>query len=241
MKIIFSPSKGMESKKIKNTELKKEFYISDKTKELLETLKNLNKIEIGNIMKIKGELLEKTYFNFQNYNSLACQPSIGLYSGVSFKSLNIEKYKDSNFNYMEEHLRILSAFYGVLTPFAEIKEYRLDMTMKILSESLYSFWKNEVSKSFEPNEIIVNLASAEFSKMIDRKKYKVIEIGFGQLQNGKIKSISTEVKKMRGKMLEFMIVNEVEDIELLKNFTVDNYVYSLEFSKEDSLNFIKNN
>lgn len=144
MTIIFSPSKGMESKKIKNTKLKKEFLISDKTRELLKTLKSLNKNEIGNIMKIKGDLLEKTYFNFQNYDSLICEPSISLYNGVSFKSLKIEIYKESNFEYMEKHLRILSALYGILTPFTEIREYRLDMLMKVLPESLYRFWKSGI-------------------------------------------------------------------------------------------------
>ena len=135
MKIIFSPSKEM-----KVGELNSPFSFSpkfkDESKEILNILKNLDKNQIEKIMKIKGELLEETYSNIINYDSRSDVKAINLYNGVAFKKLEIEQYTSKELEYLNNSIIILSAMYGALNPFDNIKKYRLDMTMKISEKSL---------------------------------------------------------------------------------------------------------
>ncbi|MGL4403312.1 MAG: YaaA family protein [Fusobacteriaceae bacterium] len=238
MKIIFSPSKGMKHREIENLRGKKEILFSEKTENLLDILRGFSRDEIAQIMKIKGGLLETTFQNYGNFDTLSSHRGIELYSGISYSNLNPESYSEESLKYMEKYLRILSALYGVITPETLIKEYRLDMTMKIGDFSLYSYWKDSVEKIFEEGEIIVNLASGEFSKMLEKKRYHMIDIEFRQLEGEKVKNGSTEAKKMRGKFLDFMIKNRVEEIEALKGFEASGYSYCEEMSGEVELFFV---
>ena len=141
MKIIFSPSKEMreenifENKKIEFTE----FKFKDKTHILMSVLKEKSIDEIKNIMKLKGDLLNKTYKDIQNHKKLKNVPAISMYYGVSFKELELEDYSEKSLKYLKNNLLILSALYGVSLPFDLLKKYRLDMTMSIMDKGLYSF------------------------------------------------------------------------------------------------------
>ena len=245
MKIIFSPSKGMRSSfsDIKNynfmNSLKKEPFFFEEAMLIMDTIKIFSKSEMMKIFKLKGDLLEKTYFNYENFNNLEARVSILQYQGVSFKNLDFCSYSITNLEYLENHLRVFSALYGVLTPFTLIKEYRLDMTIKILKESPYSYWSKKINSYFSQEELIVNLASNEFSKIIDRKIHNVIDIEVRQKQGDILKNISTEGKKMRGKFLDYMAKNDILDIEKLKLFEDVEYKFSPEMSEERKFIFVK--
>lgn len=242
MKIIFSPSKGMNKKKINLQLDEKKILFPEKTEKIIKKLQTFSKEEIGNLMKIKGTLLSNTYENILNYTKLESIISICLYDGVSFSNLDLEKYKEKQFKYLEKYCRIFSALYGVITPSTLIKPYRLDMTMKIFEESLYNYWKNSVEKEFYKNEIIINLASGEFSKLLNRKEYKFIDIEFRQIQGENIKNISNEAKKMRGKFLDFLIKNNIDDlnIEKIKSFSQENYKLNIKLCEDNKYFFTKN-
>ena len=141
MKIIFSPSKEMRDNEILSLPSSPVFF-KEKNFELLKKLQSFSKEEIAEIMKIKGKLLEETFENIKNFDSLKVVSALSLYNGVSFKNLELEKYSKDNIEYANNTLLILSAFYGVLRPSDSVRKYRLDMTMKIDSTSLYSFWNS---------------------------------------------------------------------------------------------------
>ncbi|MGL4568340.1 MAG: YaaA family protein [Fusobacteriaceae bacterium] len=239
MKIIFSPSKGMKYREIRNLRGKKEMFFSEKTEKLLEILKSFSRDEIAQIMKIKGGLLESTFQNYRNFETLSSHRGIELYSGVSYSHLNPESYTEESLEYMEDHLRILSALYGAITPKTLIREYRLDMTMKIGDFSLYSYWKDDIAEIFQEGETIINLASGEFFKMLERKRYHMVDVEFRQVEGEKVKNGSTEAKKMRGKLLDFMVKNRMEEVEKLKSFHELGYSYCEDMSGEGKLFFIR--
>lgn len=197
MKIIFSPSKTMKYKDIdlKNS---KDVEFTNHTKALIEKLKSFSIEEIGNLFKLKGKLLEETYNNIQNFAILSSYRALSLYDGVTFRQLEIEKFSDKEIEYLNKNLFILSALYGAISPNTEIKPYRLDMTINILDESMYKFWSRDINNYLDKysTEIFINLASKEFSKILDYKKFKVIDIEFRQNIDGKLKNISTEGKKL---------------------------------------------
>lgn len=244
MKIIFSPSKEM-----KVGELNSPFSFSpkfkDESKEILNILKNLDKNQIEKIMKIKGELLEETYNNIINYDSLSVVKAINLYNGVAFKKLELESYNSRELEYLNNSLIILSAMYGALNPFDNIKKYRLDMTMKISENSLYSFWSEKVTAyinellSQDSDKILLNLASNEYSKLINKKSlnFKMITVDFKEFKNGKYSSISSFSKQGRGMMLDYLIKNQITNIEEIKKFNEDRYSFNSELSNENTIIF----
>lgn len=244
MKIIFSPSKEM-----KVGELNSPFSFSpkfkDESKEILNILKNLDKNQIEKIMKIKGELLEETYSNIINYDSRSDVKAINLYNGVAFKKLEIEQYTSKELEYLNNSIIILSAMYGALNPFDNIKKYRLDMTMKISENSLYSFWSEKVTVyinellSQDSEKILLNLASNEYSKMINKKSlnFKMITIDFKEFKNGKYLSVSSFSKQERGMLLNYLIKNQITNIEDIKKFSKEGYSFNSELSNENTIIF----
>ena len=247
MKIIFSPSKEMreenifESKKIEFTESK----FKDKTNILIGILKEKSLSEIENIMKLKGELLNKTYKDIQDYDKLKFIPAISMYYGVSFKELNLEDYSEKSLEYLKNNLLILSALYGVLLAFDLVKKYRLDMTMSIIDKGLYNFWKKDVndyiSNILSKDEVLLNLASGEFSKLIDNKKISMINIDFKEEKDGAYKSVSTYSKKARGQFLNYLIKNQIANLEDIKKIKLDGYSLNKDLSDEKNLIFTRKN
>ena len=247
MKIIFSPSKEMREENIfKNKEIEfTESKFKDKTNILINTLKEKSISEIENIMKLKGELLNDTYKDIQDYENLKYIPAISLYYGVSFKELELEDYSEKSLKYLQNNLLILSAFYGISLPFDLIKKHRLDMTISIIDKGLYNFWKkgiNEyISNILDNDEILLNLASSEFSKLIDNKKIPMINLDFKEEKDGTYKSISTYSKKARGQFLNYLIKNQVSNIENIKKMELNGYSLNEELSDKKNFIFTRKN
>ena len=247
MKIIFSPSKEMreenifKNKKIEFTESK----FKDKTNILIDILKEKSISEIENIMKLKGELLNKTYKDIQDYDKLKSIPAISMYYGVSFKELNLEDYSEKSLKYLKNNLLILSALYEVSLAFDLLKKYRLDMTMSIIDKGLYNFWKKDIndyiSNILSKDEVLLNLASGEFSKLIDMKKINMINIDFKEEKDGTYKSVSTYSKKARGKFLHYLIKNPIDYLEELQKINLDAYTLNKELSNAKNLIFSRKN
>ena len=247
MKIIFSPSKEMrkenifENKKIEFTESK----FKDKTNILIGILKEKSLSEIENIMKLKGKLLNKTYKDIQDYDKLKFIPAISMYYGVSFKELNLEDYSEKSLEYLKNNLLILSALYGILLTFDLVKKYRLDMTMSIIDKGLYNFWKKDIndyiSNILSKDEVLLNLASGEFSKLIDNKKISMINIDFKEEKDGAYKAVSTYSKKARGQFLNYLIKNQIANLEDIKKIKLDGYSLNKDLSDEKNLIFTRKN
>ena len=247
MKIIFSPSKEMREENIfKNKEIKfTESKFKDKTNILINALKEKSISEIENIMKLKGELLNNTYKDIQDYDKLKYIPAISLYYGVSFKELELEDYSEKSLKYLQNNLLILSAFYGISLPFDLIKKHRLDMTISIIDKGLYNFWKKDIneyiSNILDSNEILLNLSSSEFSKLIDNKKTSMINLDFKEEKDGTYKSISTYSKKARGQFLNYLIKNQVSNIENIKKIELNGYSLNEELSDKKNFIFTRKN
>ena len=160
------------------------------------------------------------------------------YTGVAYKSIGIDTFDIENFEYLKSYLVILSALYGILTPYTNIKEYRLDMTNSIFeNKSLYEVWKNSVNEYFEKEDIILNLASKEYSKLI--KSDNLIDFEFWNDTNGKLKQISTNSKKMRGFTLNYIVKNRITNINNLKDITLNEYVFNKDMSSKKKFVYVK--
>jgi len=235
MKIIFSPAKSMDFSNSIKEPLKINF--TDKTNFLLENLKILSQDEINKIMKIKGNTLNHVKNIYENFDSSNTKKAIAAYNGMSFKQLDLATYNEKEFKFLDTHLIILSALYGVVEPSNLIKEYRLDMNMKLLKdENLYKFWKKEINDYFKDDELIFNLASKEFSKIIEKP---MITIDFKEKKEKLYKSVSAYSKKGRGLMLNYIVKNKITSTDQIKRFNLDGYSLNDKLSDEFNLIFTR--
>lgn len=232
MKILISPSKTQRT--ITKTLFEpKDLQFKKEHKIVLSTLKKLQKEELKTIMKIDGALLDQTYQNIRKHNTLNRIQAFTAFDGLVYKGLNIDLYDETHLQYIEKHIRILDALYGVLEPGTMIKPYRLDLKMNI-GFSLYKFW--DISEYFK-GETIVNLASDEFSKMV--QKDDMIEIQFLQYKDGRYINQATYTKQARGIFLNYMIENHITELKQLKQFQMAGYQFHEALSNSQILTFTR--
>ena len=247
MKIIISPSKTKKINKLpvelKNILIEKnDFYLEilypKITNKIIERIKIFSVEEIEKKFKLKKDKAEKLLEFYQNYENEKIGNALASYTGVVYKSIGIDTFDIEDFEYLESHLVILSALYGILTPYTNIKEYRLDMTNSIFeNKSLYEVWKNSVNEYFEKEDIILNLASKEYSKLV--KSDNLIDFEFWNDTNGKLKQISTNSKKMRGFTLNYIVKNRITNINNLKDITLNEYIFNKDMSSEKKFVYVK--
>lgn len=245
MIVFISPAKGFNEKNIKAESLP-EFI--DESQLLIDYLKTLSVLEISKIMKIneKLSLLNKERFEKFKFDMLG-GPALLLYSGIQYKNIAAKDFNEEDLSFANEHLRIVSALYGLLKPMDSIYPYRLEMSRKLPSEdfpNLYNFWGDKIFNSIkrDSDNVIVNLASDEYSKAI--KNYvtdeKYISCFFKVLKNKELKLESSSSKKARGLMVNYIVKNKILDPEDLKKFNQAGFVFSEEYSTENEFIFISN-
>ena len=247
MKIIISPSKTkninnlpveLKNISIKENDFYTEILYPKITNKIIERIKMFSVEEIEKKFKLKKDKAEKLLEFYQNYENKKSGHALASYTGVAYKSIGIDTFDIEDFEYLESHLVILSALYGILTPYTNIKEYRLDMTNSIFeNKSLYEVWKSSVNEYFEKEDIILNLASKEYSKLI--KSDNLIDFEFWNDTNGKLKQISTNSKKMRGFTLNYIIKNRITNINNLKDIALNEYVFNKDMSSEKKFVYVK--
>lgn len=238
MKIIIAPSKTKKIKTFCEIEKIKKNEFQEITNKIVEKIVKFSIEEIEKKFKLKKELAEKILKFYKNYDNEIKGHALASYTGIAFKSIDANSFNDEDLEFAENHLVILSALYGILTPFSEIKEYRLDMVNSIFeSNSLYEVWREKVNKYFENEDIIINLSSKEYSKIL--KLDNIYDFEFFDEKDNKLKQISTNSKKMRGFTVNYIIKNRITDVEKLKNITLNGYKYDEKKSKARKYVYVK--
>lgn len=237
MKIIFSPSKEMAFKNPIDQKVK----YSKNTKAIIEELKSLDDQDLKKAFQISDEVLAEVKDYIEGFSKDQGYVAIEMYKGLSYRTLDIESLDREALAYLEDHLKILSAFYGPISPEKIIRPYRLDFTskIKIQDKSLKTLWKEDFSKAFERKEDILNLASNEFSSLLKREDFSWYDFEFFEEENGRLKSHSTISKKARGLMVRYLAQEKIEDIEKIKNFSLDSYKYNKDLSEDRKFVFVK--
>lgn len=237
MKIIFAPSKEMDLSKGEKTSN----AYSKNTEEIITSLKDLDDIELKKLYKVSDKVLEEIKSYIENFEKDFSFKALDMYKGLAYKYLSKEDLDEEAIEYLDNHLIILSAFYGPISSNTYIKPYRLDFNtpLKVGGKNLKNLWKEAYNKTFEEGEIILNLASNEFSSLIDRKKFIFYDFEFYESKDGKLKSHSTISKKARGLMLQYLAREKIEDIEEIKNFNLDSYKYREDLSEKFKFVFVR--
>ena len=221
---------------------------------LIRILKKKSKDEIKDLMHLSDALAKLNrdrYRNFKKeYTNDNSKSAIHAFRGDVYLGLDAATLGKEDLEFANQHVRILSGLYGVLLPFDKMQPYRLEMGTRLENKkgtNLYHFWGDSISKALnkdlkeQDSDIILNLASKEYFKAVDKKKLKarVIDVDFREEENGELKFKSFFAKKARGLLARYIVKNKIDDIESLYGFDYENYRISEEHSTDSRLMFIR--
>ena len=239
MKIILSPAKKMitDTDSIEPVALP-EFI--DKTTELLSWLKDKSKEELKAIWKCNDKIAEQNFYRLENMDSYhILTPAVLSYEGIAFQYMAPSVFEDRQFEYIQNHLRILSAFYGVLKPMDGVTSYRLEMQAKVEigdAKNLYEYWGDLLYHSvIDDSRIIINLASKEYAKCIEKyltPQDRYITVAFCELSGDKMVTKGTYAKMARGEMVRFMAENNIDNPIEIQKFDRLGYFFRSDLSSD---------
>jgi hypothetical protein len=183
----------------------------------------------------------KTPFSLDNAKQALLAFKGDVYNGINASSLSV---KDLDF--AQKNVRMLSGLYGVLRPLDLIQPYRLEMGTKLSNaqgNNLYDYWGSGISEVLNEDEqkLIVNLASNEYFKAIDKKllKAQILDIVFKEKKNDTYKVIGIYAKRARGLMINYIIRNRLTDAEVLKDFSDEGYLYNQDLSSDSTWVYVR--
>ena len=239
MKIILSPAKKMitDTDSIAPDGLP-EFI--EKTTEIQSWLKSKSKEELKDIWKCNDKIAEQNFNRLGNMNLYQMlSPAVLSYEGIAFQYMAPSVFEDMQLEYVQNHLRILSAFYGALKPMDGVTPYRLEMQAKIRigdAKNLYEYWGELLYRSvIDDSRIIINLASKEYSKCIEKyltPQDRYISVTFCEASGDKMVTKGTYAKMARGEMVRFMAENNIENPLDIKKFDRLGYSFRSDLSSE---------
>ena len=267
MKIIISPTKTMKSKDEGPGVLSRPLFL-DETEKLMKILKGMDYDQLKKLWQCSDKLAQENFERIENMDlGRNLSPAILTYEGLVFKYMAPSVFTDKMWNYANEHLRILSGFYGVVRPLDGITPYRLEMQAELENQrgkNLYEFWGDRLYRAIAEDQsangdgkplTIINLASEEYYKCIEKylgPEDRFITIVFGEYKknkagefvldkNGQKKIITkaTPAKVARGEMVRFMAEHQIEDVEEIKSFVSGGFACREDLCDENTIVFLQ--
>lgn len=252
MLMVISPAKTLDYESPLATQRYTQPALLEKSHQLIDVARDLSPSQISSLMGISDKL---AHLNADRFNQW--QPPFSLenarqailaFKGDVYTGLQAETFSDDDFDFAQQHLRMLSGLYGLLRPLDLMQPYRLEMGIKLANpagKDLYGFWGDLLTEKLneaiaeQGDDVLINLASDEYFKAIKPKKLnaELIKPVFLDEKNGKFKVISFYAKKARGLMSRYVIQNRLTKPAQLKKFDVDGYFLDGAESSENELVF----
>ena len=252
MLMVISPAKTLDYESPLATQRFTQPALLEKSQQLIKIARKLSPAQVASLMSISDKL---AHLNAERFNSW--QPDFSLenarqailaFKGDVYTGLQAETFSEKDFDFAQDHLRMLSGLYGLLRPLDLMQPYRLEMGIKLANPAghdLYRFWGDLLTEKLndalasQGDDVLINLASDEYFKAIKPKKLqaRLIKPVFLDEKNSKFKVISFYAKKARGLMTRYIIQHRLTKPEQLTRFDVDGYAFAADESRENELVF----
>ena len=246
MRIIIAPAKKM----IVDTD---SFAVDslpaflEQTERLKEVLKGISLKELQALWKCNDAIAQ---LNIERLDHMDLHrnltPAILSYEGIQYRYMAPGVMETAHLDYLREHLRILSGFYGLIRPFDGVTPYRLEMQAKLSVDGyrdLYQFWGNRLARQLASEaDFVLNLASKEYSKAVEfylSQTVQFVTCTFGELKDGKVIEKGTMCKMARGQMVRWLAENHVTKRADIRAFDQLGYRFQAELSTENHDVFLK--
>ncbi|HCT5522639.1 TPA: peroxide stress protein YaaA [Klebsiella aerogenes] len=252
MLILISPAKTLDYQSPLATTRYTQPELLEHSQQLIGIARKLTAPQIGKLMSISDKLADLNATRFHDWHPdftpQNARQAILAFKGDVYTGLQAETFSEADFDFAQQHLRMLSGLYGVLRPLDLMQPYRLEMGIKLENpqgKDLYHFWGDIITDKLnqalqaQGDDIVINLASDEYFKSVKPKKLQgqLIKPVFLDEKNGKFKVISFYAKKARGLMSRYIIENRLTRPEQLQAFNSEGYFFDGEASEKGKLVF----
>ena len=240
MKILIPTAKEMNT----NVPSLEANPLSPESQAILEELATYSVQELESFYKISAEKAQEEYERIQALKNGTANsyPALQLFDGLMYRNIKRDNLSKAEQAYLEEHLMITSALYGVIPAFAPIAPHRLDflMKLKVAGKSLKSHWQSAYEESLKGEELIFSLLSSEFETVFPKEvRKKMVTFKFMEERDGKLKIHSTISKKARGAFLTALMEGQVTSVEEIKKLSFADFNYREDLSSDKELAFVK--
>lgn len=245
MRIILSPAKKM---RIDDSLLWVDYPVFlNRTQRLMEVLQGMKDADLKQLWKCNDQIRKLNVERLERMDLRKnLTPAILAYEGIAYQYMAPGVFTQQEFDYVQEHLRILSGFYGILRPFDGVTPYRLEMQAKLCvdgAKDLYTFWGDSLARTLlNETDCIVNLASKEYSAAVSKyvpDSVRFLTCTFGEMKNGKVMEKATMCKMARGEMVRYMAQNQVTNPEDVKSFDLLDFHFAPEHSDDKNFVFLR--
>ena len=240
MKILIPTAKEM------NTSLPtvKAKPLCPESQAVLDELTIYSAQELENFYKISAEKAQEEYERIQALKNGTANsyPALQLFDGLMYRNIKRDNLSKVEQAYLEKHLMITSALYGVIPAFAPIAPHRLDfmMKLKVRGKSLTKHWQAAYEESMQEESLIFSLLSSEFETVFPKEvREQMVTFKFMEDRDGKLKVHSTISKKARGAFLTALMENQVTSVEEIKKLSFAGFRYREDLSTGKELAFVK--
>jgi cytoplasmic iron level regulating protein YaaA (DUF328/UPF0246 family) len=255
MLMLLSPAKKLDYNTAPVTARFSQPELMENAEYLVDKLQKISATKIGKLMDLSVNLSNLNFERFQAFHTPFtpenAKQAVLAFNGDVYLGLDASTLSESDFDFAQAHLRILSGLYGLLKPLDLIQPYRLEMGTSFAvtpsKKTLYKYWNNTITDvantalSEQGDDVLLNLASGEYFKAVQPERVKgiVINVHFRDLKNGVYKPISIWVKQARGMMARYVIQNRIKRPEDLKGFDAKGYYFSPNDSTDTELVFLR--
>lgn len=254
MLIVLSPAKSLDFNTPSTTTHSTMPEYLEQSQLLIDVLKDFPPAKLASLMKISDKLSILNAARFGSwtlpFSQQNAKQAILCFTGDVYRGIDATTLDQDGLDYAQQYIRILSGLYGILRPLDLIQPYRLEMGSRLAmakSKNLYEFWgerlQQNVSLELDEHQFpsLINLASKEYftSLKLPSLRHRVITPIFKNWKNGEFKQISFYAKKARGLMSRFVIDQQIEDPEQLKDFDYEGYQFAANQSSENDWVFTR--
>ena len=246
MRIIISPAKKMRVDTDSFPIRALPDFLAD-AQHLLAVLRTMTPKELQALWKCNGSIAA---LNVERLSGMdlchGLTPAVLSYEGIQYQYMAPGVFESEQYDFIQEHLRIVSGFYGLLRPFDGVTPYRLEMQAKLAVDGhkdLYAFWGGRLAQRLaEETDFVLDLASKEYSRAVEPHlpaNVRLLRCTFGERQGSKIVEKGTMCKMARGQMVRWLAENNVTDPEKIREFHDLGYCNDPAESGEEHYVFVK--
>jgi cytoplasmic iron level regulating protein YaaA (DUF328/UPF0246 family) len=252
MLFLLSPAKALDYDTPAHVASHTQPLFTRQSAELIEVLKTQSPQQISSLMKLSDKLSGLNVARYEawspTFTAHNSKQAALAFNGDVYEGLDAKSLSEPQLQWAQAHVCILSGLYGVLRPLDWMQPYRLEMGTALATargKNLYQFWGSEIADylneraAADASPVLVNLASEEYFKVVDRKalKPRVVTCVFQELKAGQYKIISFMAKRARGLMVRYAIENKLSSVKKLESFNLEGYDFSPDVSEPDRLVF----
>jgi cytoplasmic iron level regulating protein YaaA (DUF328/UPF0246 family) len=251
---VISPAKSLDFDSAPVTSRHTQPDFLEQAQPLIDILRDQSPQDIASLMKLSDKLAGLNAARFQEWQTPFspdnAKQAVLAFQGDVYQAMAADTFSEAEFESAQRKLRILSGLYGLLRPLDLIQPYRLEMGTRLSNpagKDLYAYWRKTLTPALEQavedsgSSVLVNLASNEYFKAIDGKafRHRIVTPVFKDDKNGQSKIISFYAKKARGMMSAWMLQEDIDTPETLKDFDVAGYRFDNAASEADTFVFTR--